>query len=160
MPGNREAAWSGHAHQIFPARNTIACAPPKTWPSLVSTRISCSSRLDGMPRREATRGSCKGARPKPRFSRGARKRRARDRQSAHSPSKKTQPRAARRPFLSVISEVSEIISHQKKRPFRRLSPTLLRANAAAYGYRPAVLPAASWLPVKGCETPRTGRSWW
>jgi hypothetical protein len=43
-----------------------------------------------------------------------RKRRARDRQNPQLPSKNTQPRAARRPFLSVISEVSEIILRQKR----------------------------------------------
>ena len=122
MPGKRETAWSGHAHQILPARKATACAPPKTWPSLVSTRISCCSRLGGMARRAATRGSCKGARAKPRFCRGERKRRARERQNAQSLSKNTQPRAARRPFLSVISEVSEIMLRPKRRPCLAASP--------------------------------------
>src|ERR1700674_1582680 len=84
-------------------------------PSAVATRISRSKSSGGKARRACTRVSCKAARPKPRNSRGRRKRWASEVQTLQSRSKKTQPREACLPFVSVISELREIMSHQKRR---------------------------------------------
>src|ERR1700693_3011638 len=93
----------------------MASAPPKILPSAVTTRISRSKSSGGKSRRACTRGSCKAARQKPRVSSGRRKRRASEVQTLQSRSKKTQPRGACLPLVSVISELREIMSHQKRR---------------------------------------------
>src|SRR6202163_2601264 len=136
IPGSFAAAYRGQAHQIWRARKTIAVAPPSTLPSAVATRISRSKSLGGKARRACTRGSCKAARPKPRFSRGRRKRRAIEVQMVQSRSKKTQPREACFPFVSVISELREIMSHQKRRsPAFSLSAAQQLAKPAAEFYQ-------------------------
>jgi hypothetical protein len=113
-PGSFAAAYNGQAHQIWRERYTMASAPPYTLPSQMTTRISRSSSSGGKARRACTRGSCKAARLKPRDSRGRRKRRTREVQTEQSRSKKTQPRRACLPFVSVISALREITSHQKR----------------------------------------------
>ena len=70
-----------------------------------------------------------------------------------SRSKKTQPRAAWLPFVSVISELREIMSHQKRR-----SPAFsLLSRAAACEARRAVSPFPSARSARGCGIPRTAR---
>jgi hypothetical protein len=107
----------------------------------VATRISRSNSAGGKFSRAAARGSCNAARPKPRPVRVLRNRRASEVHTAQSRSKKTRPREARIPFVSVISVIREIISHQKKR--RAALTSFLWAPSGAHTRLPV---GSKWSP--------------
>jgi hypothetical protein len=99
---------NGRAHQISRAKATAASAPPYCRPSESKSRISRNNSWRDIPSKAPTRGSCNGATARPLRSRIGANHRASRVQNAHSASKNNQPRAWR-PFLSVNSDVSEIM---------------------------------------------------
>jgi hypothetical protein len=108
-PGTLLNQTSGRAHQISCAKATAASAPPNCRPSESKSRISRKSSSRDIPRSAPTRGSCKGATASPLLSSIGASHRTIRVQNAHSTSKNNHPRACR-PFPSVNSDVSEIIS--------------------------------------------------
>src|SRR5437762_6216335 len=102
-PGNWAHHTSAQAHQKLCARNTIATAPPKTFRSRVTTRISVNVAAISRPRHSLTQGVCSGAKSKPRFVNISSTRRAHRRQIGQSPSYKIQPRISSKPFTLLSS---------------------------------------------------------
>lgn len=108
-PGTLLNHSNGRAHQISRAKATAASAPPNCRPSESRSRISRSNSSRDIPSKAPTRGSCNGATANPRRSKIGANHRAMHVQNPHSASKNNHPRACR-PFPSVNSDVSEIIS--------------------------------------------------
>src|SRR5271165_2393450 len=108
MPGIFASQTNGVAHQIWRERAITASAPPYCWPSDISRWISRIRWSWDRPRSGATRGSCNGARAKPRRSRTGAMARAIFVQNLQSASKKSQP-LAWRDLVSVYSLAREIM---------------------------------------------------